>query len=131
MFSPHPYNEMIARQRQIAAQAQLPNELQASERRPRRRFTSRGRLAVALAVAASVGSGCAAIAAAPRHTPAATTHESSTGASAQVLHVGASSRSFVRRIRALEARGYIEVACKIDGDLMFNPRTHRYATVRA
>jgi hypothetical protein len=48
-----------------------------------------------------------------------------------VLHVGASSRSFVRRIRALEARGYIEVACKIDGDLMFNPRTHRYATVRA
>jgi hypothetical protein len=47
------------------------------------------------------------------------------------LHTGATSASFVRRIRKLESEGYVEVACRVDGDLMFNPRTHRSELVRA
>jgi hypothetical protein len=114
----HLYAESITLQRQHVA----------GERPPRR---SRGHFAAALAVAAVAASGCAAIAALPSHTPAATAQSSGTAVSARVPHVGMTARSFVRRIRALEARGYVEVACKTDGDLMFNARTHRYETVRA
>jgi hypothetical protein len=133
MSSLHLYTESIARQRRMAAGADhqpLRTELHAGEG-PRRGLTSRGRLAVALAIAAGLGSGCAAVVGTPGHTPDATAHTLSIGPSAQVVGVGATSRSFVRRMRALEARGYVEVACLVDGDLMFNPRTHRYATVRA
>ena len=97
----------------------------------RRRPTSRGRLVAALVVAAGVGSGSAAIVASPGHTPEATAHRSSPALSAQVPSVGRTSNSFGRRLRALEASGYVEVACQIHGDLMFNARTHRFVTVRA
>jgi hypothetical protein len=46
-------------------------------------------------------------------------------------HVGATSASFVHRIRALEAAGYRDVLCQVHGELLFNPRRHRYVTVRA
>jgi hypothetical protein len=93
--------------------------------------TSRRQIAVALAVAAGAATGCATVVAAPGHGSAATTSISATAAPARVLHVGHTSGSFVRRIRALEARGYVEIACKVDGALMFNPRTHRSETVKA
>jgi hypothetical protein len=134
MSSLHLYAESIARQRGITGRSdQTParNELHLAGERSRRGHTSRGRIAVALAVAAGLGSGCAAVVGTPGHTANATAHTLSISPSAQVVHAGATSASFVRRIRALEARGYVEVACQVDGDLMFNPRTNRYATVRA
>jgi hypothetical protein len=93
--------------------------------------TPRNRLAVALAVAAGVGSGCGVIAATPARTPGATAPTQYTEAATHVLSVGRTSGSFVRRMRELEARGYVEVACRTDGALMFNPRTHRSEIVHA
>ena len=45
------------------------------------------------------------------------------------LHVGATSRTFVARMRELEARGYVQIACTVTGALMFNPHTHRTVSV--
>jgi hypothetical protein len=120
MSSLHPYTDSIARQRQLAA-----------GRRPRRRLASRGRLAVALAVAACAASGTAAtvIGAGPSHVAAPQRLSAET--SMPGLHTGATSASFARRIRTLERAGYVEVACRVDGDLMFNPHTRRYQLVRA
>jgi hypothetical protein len=47
------------------------------------------------------------------------------------LHVGATSRTFVARMRELEARGYVQIACTVTGALMFNPHTHRTENVSA
>jgi hypothetical protein len=47
------------------------------------------------------------------------------------LHVGATSRTFVARIRELEARGYVQIACTVTGALMLNPHTHRTESVSA
>jgi hypothetical protein len=136
MFSPQLHTELIqVRHDEIAAGAvneQQSRELDDASKRPRRRPGSRGRrLAIAAAVAVGLASGSAAIVTDAGHTPQAAAHGLSAGRAARELRVGETSNSFVRRIRALESRGYVEVACKVDGDLMFNPRTHRYVTVRA
>jgi hypothetical protein len=49
----------------------------------------------------------------------------------RAIHVGATSRGFVARMRELEARGYVQIACTATGALMFNPRTHRTENVLA
>jgi hypothetical protein len=120
----------MAPRREIADQAQLQNELQGSARRPRRGFTSRGRLAAALAVAAVSASG-AAIVTGVGHSQVTAPQRSSGQTSMPGLHTGATSASFARRIRKLESAGYVEAACRVDGDLMFNPHTGRYRLVRA
>jgi hypothetical protein len=94
-------------------------------------ITRRGRrLAIAAALAAGIASGSAAIVTTD-HPGDAAAQASSISTRAQALHVGATSASFVRRFRQLESAGYVEVACRIDGAMMFNPSTHRYVTVRA
>jgi hypothetical protein len=47
------------------------------------------------------------------------------------LHVGATSRIFLARMREVEARGYVQIECLVDGALMFNPHTHRTEKVFA
>jgi hypothetical protein len=47
------------------------------------------------------------------------------------IHVGATSRTFVARMRELEARGYVQIACTVTGALMFNPRINRIENVPA
>ena len=101
------------------------------DQRPRRRFTSPGRLPVALAVAAGVASASVAIGTGPGPSHVAAPQRLSAEDSMPGLHTGATSASFVRRIRKLESEGYVEVACRVDGDLMLNPRTHRSELVRA
>lgn len=92
---------------------------------------SRGRrYAILAAIAASFASAGAGLATVVSDAPAATAHTLSGPVALPVPHGGATSSSFVRRMRALEAAGYVEVFCKVDGDLMLNPRTHRYLTVR-
>jgi hypothetical protein len=51
--------------------------------------------------------------------------------SPSALHVGATSRTFVTRMRGLEARGYVQIACTVNGALMFNPHTNRTESVLA
>lgn len=96
-------------------------------KRPRRlrAFHSR-RIAIAATVALGLGAGAAATVPSTRHADTI-----SQGPGGTSPHVAASSSSFVRRVRLLEARGYGKIACKTDGDLMFNPRTHSYETVQS
>jgi hypothetical protein len=47
------------------------------------------------------------------------------------LHAGATSRTFVARMRKLEARGYVQITCTTTGALMYNPHTHRTVNVFA
>ena len=50
---------------------------------------------------------------------------------ASALHVGATSHTFVAKMRGLEARGYVQIACTVTGALMYNPHTHRTEHVSA
>ena len=82
-------------------------------------------------VAVGVASGSAAIVAVSGNTPEATARGFSTETSARVFRVDQRFSSLERRIRHQEARGFVAIACALDGELMFNPLTHRYETVRA
>lgn len=106
-------------------------EPNAPAERPQRRPASRGRRAATAAlVAVALASASAAIVTVAGHTPQSSAHALSAGSSAP-LRVAATPNSFGRRLRALEAGGYVEVACMLHGDLMLNPHTHRYAKVQA
>ena len=109
MFSPQPHTATNAPRRGAAFRAR--------------------RSATALAIAAAVATGSAAVLTSADHTPDAAA-QSKAGTAMQPLHVGATSASFAGRIRTLQAAGYVEVACAVHGDLMFNARLHRYVTVR-
>jgi hypothetical protein len=123
------------RQGEIAAESvhakHSPERRDARTRRQRGPAFRGRRLAIAVAAAVGVASGSAAIATVASHTQDASTPGLRAGTSAPALRVGETSSSFVSRIRALEARGYMDITCQVGGDLMFNPRTHRYETVRA
>lgn len=90
----------------------------------------RRRLAIAAAVAVGLTSGTAAIVASASTAPETIAQGSRSALSTPALHAGATEAAFVRHIRVLEARGYVDVACQVGGDLMFNPRTHGYLKVR-
>ena len=119
---------------QIVAHAgdeQRSREANTAGERPRRRPASRGRrVGIATAVAVALASGSAAMVTAGGHTAQLTGHGTSAGIFAPLRSVGETSSPFVHRFRALEAHGYVEVACMVDGELMFNPHTGRYAKVR-
>lgn len=130
MSSPHLHNQISARQHYVAtdrAHAQHSPEPSVASKRHRFGPASRARRsAIAVAVAAGIATGSAAIV-----TSAAQTTDASAQTAMQASRIGVTSASFVRRMRNLEAAGYVQVLCKVDGSLMFNPRTRRYATVRA
>jgi hypothetical protein len=98
--------------------------------RSRRASRSR-RIAIATAVAIGLGAGAGAIVPSTSHAPETISQSRNSALPAPVPHLGATSASFVRRVGVLEARGYVQIACKTDGLLMFNPRTHSYEAVRA
>jgi hypothetical protein len=82
-------------------------------------------------ILASAGVACAAVS---ETQASAANHSQSSMAPATTpspLHVGATSRTFVARMRALETRGYVQVECLVKGALMFNPHTHRTVTLVA
>ncbi len=136
MSAPQPHTEPTqVPQDEIATgllHEQPSRELSDAPERPRRgpAFSGR-RLAVAAAVAVGVASGCAGIVTASAHTAQSTAREVSTGTSAQVLSVADAFGSSQHQIRDLEARGYVDVACAIHGELLFNPHTHHYVTIKA
>jgi hypothetical protein len=96
---------------------------------PRNNHFSARRSATAIAIAVAVATGSAAVLTSADQTPDAAA-QSNPGTATPALHVGATSASFARRIRTLEAAGYVEVACAVHGDLMFSRRLHRYVTIR-
>lgn len=98
--------------------------------RPIPAFRNR-RIAIAATVAIGLGAGAAAIVPNTSRAPQTISQSPSSTLPTPVPHVRATSASFVRRVHLLEARGYVQIACKTDGDLMFNPRTRSYATVRS
>jgi hypothetical protein len=132
MSSPQLNNYLSAGQHDWASQlADTEREPSTASNSPRRGAASRTRRSViAVAIASAVAIGSAAVLTSPVHTADATP-QLSAGTAVQALHVGGTSASFVRRIRTLEAAGYVDVACAVHGDLMFNPQRHRYATVRS
>jgi hypothetical protein len=132
MSSPQLHNQISARQHDDAIQpVHEQHEPSVSSNPPRRGAASRARRsALAVAIAAGIATGSAAILTSAGHTSKATA-QSSARHTMQAPHVGATSVSFVRRFRELEAAGYVEVACQVDGALMFNPRFHRYEMVQA
>jgi hypothetical protein len=75
-------------------------------------------------ILASAGFGCASAAG---HTQSQGPRATSPGA----FHVGATSRTFEARMRELEGRGYVQIACTVTGARMFNPHTHRTVNVSA
>jgi hypothetical protein len=93
--------------------------------------TSGRRFVAALGVAVGVASASAGIVAVSGNTPEATARRFSTDTSSRVLRVDPQFSSLERRIHQQEARGFVAIACTRGGELMFNPLTHRYATVRA
>jgi hypothetical protein len=114
-----------------ALNAQQSPPLNDAGKRPPRRPTSRSRrIAIATTVAIGLGAGIAAMGPSTSHAPETISRGPSSALSTRVPHVGVTSASFVRRVHALEARGYVEVACQVGGNLMFNPRTRSSKTVR-
>ena len=89
------------------------------------------RSAIAVAIAAGIATGSAVSLISPGPTPDVTAQMRAAATTVVASHVGATSASFVHRIRALEAAGYRDVLCEVHGELLFNPRRHRYVTVRA
>lgn len=128
MSSPHLHTPSI----QVRPSERAARAVNEQQERPRRLPALRTRrIAIAATVAIGLGSGAAAIVPSTSRAPQTISQGPSSALSTPVPRVGATSASFVRRIRLLEARGYVEVACQVDGDLMFNPRTHSYETVQA
>jgi hypothetical protein len=68
------------------------------------------RLAIALAVAAGVGAGSAALVPRAAYAPEATAQTPNT---MQAPHLRATSASFIRRHRKVEAAGYVQVSCRV------------------
>jgi hypothetical protein len=99
-------------------------------RRRRRRGAAWRRLAIGAAVALGVACGSAAITTVAANPPGAAARGSRAATTARVRPLAERYASFEHRARALEARGYIDVACMIGGDRFFNPRTHRYLMLR-
>lgn len=115
-MSPHQNAEVIrARQLEIAASAAHAHhrhELGATNDRPNRVSTSRARRSAAVAVGlclALAGTGVA----------------SASGGTSQRLTPG----QLQSHIRSLEAAGYVPASCAVGSTRLFNPRTHRDATV--
>jgi hypothetical protein len=132
MSSPQLHDQISARQHGLATwPVDEQHERSAATNQPRLGFGSRARRsAIAVAIAAGIATGTAASLTSGGQTPGGSAQSS--GATAmQVPHVGATSASFVRRVRTLEAAGYLDYACAVHGELMFNPRLHRYVTVPA
>ncbi|MGH2882417.1 MAG: hypothetical protein ACRDPA_06915 [Solirubrobacteraceae bacterium] len=115
-MSPHLNAEVIrARQLEIAASAAHAHhrhELGAANDRPNRVSTSRARRGAAVAVGL-----CLALAGTGAATASAGTSQHLTPGQLQ------------SHIRSLEAAGYVPASCRVGSTRLFNPRTHRYATV--
>jgi hypothetical protein len=127
-------NELI-RARQLAAscahQQHQRNLGEASERSRRLLSTRRQRtVAVAIGLALACASG-ACEAAANGAQNGTTSQAPAPSTPVREVHVGSSQRALQARIRELEARGYVGVACTATGTRMVNPRTHRSETVVA
>ena len=136
MSSPQLHTESIqVRQDESAAETIFEQHARGArntgERRRRGPAVRGRRLAIAAALAVGVTSGIAAGGTSPSHLPATTAQGPGSALSTPALHVGATSATSVRRMRALEARGYVQITCQTDGYLMLNPRTHAYEMVRA
>lgn len=94
-------------------------------------LASRRRLAIVTAVAVGVASGSAAIVTVTATAGGSVAHRSGTATAGRALRLAERHASFERRIHALEARGYSDVACVIGGDRFFNARTHRSVVLKA
>ena len=127
-------NEMI-RARQLAASCTHPQHQRelgdASERSGRLLSTGRRRIvAVAIGLALASASGACGAAAVGAQTGTASLAPAPSPP-VRAVHVGSSQRALEGRIRELEAKGYVGVACTVTGTRMINPRTHRSETVVA
>lgn len=112
--------------------AQHLRELRAAVDRPRRLGSTGRRRAAGAAIGlalASASVACGAITDSSQ--TGGGTHATDSAPVIRAHHAGVSPRAFALRIRQLEARGYVEAACNINGILMINPRTHRSETVVA
>lgn len=94
---------------------------------PRTELVRARRGAAAVAVSLMLASAGVVCASAAEHTQTSVVRASTP----QALHIGATSRAFVAKMRELEAQGYVQIACNVDGAVMFNPRTHRTENVVA
>jgi hypothetical protein len=133
-MSSHLHTEPIRiRQLEIAAgcaHAPHQHELRDAAEQPRQlRSTGRQRAAaVAIGLAAAfAGVACGAVTdIAQKGVPA---HMTGSPSILRAPDVDLSPRALALRIRELEARGYVQGSCTVNGILMINPRTHGRTTV--
>lgn len=124
MSSPQLHTQISPRQHLATQLVDGQHEPSTASNPPRRGFASRARRS---AIAIAIAAGSAAILASGPYMDASAQLTAASAMSAP--HVGATSASFVRRILALEAAGYLDYSCAVHGEQMFNPRLHRYVTV--
>jgi hypothetical protein len=120
-MSPHTHYELArTRQLEIAASVRLPHRA-ARFHEPSGRTPSCGHARIRRAIA-TVAAAFAAAAVAVSVAPASQTPAREVG------HL--SPAQYTREIRALEARGYVQSSCTVNGTQLRNPRTGRSVTVR-
>jgi hypothetical protein len=133
-MSSHLHTELIsARQLDIAAgcvHTPHQHELRDAGKQPRQPRSAGRQRAAAVAIglaAAFAGVACGAVTdAAQKGVPA---HTVGSPALLRAPHVGVSPQAFAFRVRQLEARGYVQTSCTVNGLLMVNSHTHRSETV--
>ena len=130
MFSAQRSNELGAGQHDLAIQLSDDQRApSAAGSAPRRGAASRARrCAIAVALATGVTTASTAILTSAGHSPDATA--AAAAMQAPQPQVPGTTASYLHRMHTLEAAGYQEVACSVDGELLFNPVLHRYVTAR-